>query len=198
MSVRFPRIATVLASAALLIGAGACAAQLSDEPVRNGSQQEYVGADKSLTLVPVADRRSAPAISGMVLGRDVDISTADFAGKVVVLNVWGASCPPCRAEMPDLQRASDRTQKIAQFVGLNTRDYQQAAPIKFAKEAGVTYPSIWDPDGTVLVSLAGTLPPKAIPSTLLIDRKGRVAGRIVGRVSEETLVTMINDIAEGR
>ena len=93
-----------------------------------------------------------------------EISTADLTGKVVVLNVWGSWCGPCRAEAPALQKASEATAGTAQFIGLNTRDIDQGPPVAFNRSNKITYPSIWDPTGSVLVSLSGTLPPKAIPS----------------------------------
>ena len=115
-----------------------------------------------------------------------------------MLNVWGSWCGPCRAEAPALQKASDQTKKIAQFVGLNTRDFDQGPPLAFNRSNKITYPSIWDPTGSVLVALSGTLPPKAIPSTLIIDEQGRVAARVVGPVTETTLLDMIGDIAAGK
>ena len=176
-----------------------CSATGADEPTRAGNQAGYVGAEKSVTIIPPDERDAAPAISGAVLGQEgKEISTADLTGKVVVLNVWGSWCGPCRAEAPDLQKASEQTAETAQFVGLNTRDYDQGAPVAFNRSNKITYPSIWDPSGSVLVSLSGTLPPTAIPSTLIIDKQGRVAARVVGPVTETTLVDLIGDVADGK
>jgi len=176
-----------------------CSSTGADEPTRAANTEGYVGAQKSVTIIEPANRQPAPDISGEVLGEDgTEISTADLEGKVVVLNVWGSWCGPCRAEAPDLQAASAKTAKTAQFIGLNTRDFDQAPPIAFNRSNKITYPSIWDPTGAVLVSLSGTLPPTAIPSTLIIDSDGRVAARIVGPVTETTLVDMIGDIASGK
>jgi thiol-disulfide isomerase/thioredoxin len=129
---------------------------------------------------------------------DKQISTGDLTGKVVVLNVWGSWCSPCRAEAPALQQASEQTAEVAHFIGLNTRDFDQGPPVAFNRANKITYPSIWDPTGSVLVSLSGTLPPTAIPSTLIIDEQGRMAARIVGTVTETTLVDMITDVADGK
>lgn len=176
-----------------------CSATGADEPTRSGNTEGYVGAEKSVTIIEPAKRQPAPEIKGVVLGQDdQEISTTELTGKVVVLNVWGSWCGPCRAEAPALQKASDQTKKIAQFVGLNTRDFDQGPPLAFNRSNKITYPSIWDPTGSVLVALSGTLPPKAIPSTLIIDEQGRVAARVVGPVTETTLVDMIGDIAAGK
>lgn len=190
-------IAPLVMLAVVLISG--CSTTGADEPTRAGNTEGYVGATKSVTLIEPAKRQAAPEISGEVLGEDgKQISTADLTGKVVVLNVWGSWCGPCRAEAPELQAASEKTAKTAQFIGLNTRDFDQGPPIAFNRSNKITYPSIWDPTGSVLVSLSGTLPPTAIPSTLIIDTQGRVAARVVGPVTETTLVDMIGDIAAGK
>ena len=176
-----------------------CSSTGADEPTRAANTEGYVGAQKSVTIVQPAKRQPAPDIKGEVLGQDgKEISTADLKGKVVVLNVWGSWCGPCRGEAPALQAASEKTAKTAQFIGLNNRDFDQGPPVAFNRSNKITYPSIWDPTGSVLVSLSGTLPPTAIPSTLVIDKEGRVAARIVGPVTETTLVDMIGDIAAGK
>ena len=183
---------------AVVLVAG-CSTTGADEPTRAGNQAGYVGAEKSLTIIPPDERQAAPDVAGAVLGEEGKvISTADLTGKVVVLNVWGSWCGPCRAEAPALQQASEETAGVAQFIGLNTRDFDQGPPVAFNRSNKITYPSIWDPTGSVLVSLSGTLPPKAIPSTLIIDKQGKVAARVVGTVTETTLVDMITDIAAGK
>ena len=191
-------VIALLAMLGIVLVAG-CTTTGADEPTRSANQEGYVGAERSMTLIPPDKRVAAPEIKGAVLGEDKkEISTADLTGKVVVLNVWGSWCPPCRKEAPDLQAASEQTAKVAQFIGLNTRDFDQAAPIAFNRSNDITIPSIWDPNGTALVALADTLPPKAIPSTLVIDKEGRVAARIVGPVTKTTLVDMVTDIADGK
>ena len=139
-----------------------------------------------------------PAVSGLVLGGNKTISTQDFRGKVVVINVWGSWCPPCRKEAPDLQAASVETKDVAQFVGITSKDYDPAPAEAFVRSFKISYPSIYDPTGKVLLAFAGELPPSAIPSTMIIDRQGRLAVRVLSGVSKITLVDMINDVADGR
>ena len=120
---------------------------------------------RNLTRVPPDQRKELPTISGPALGGSQTISTQDFRGKVVVINVWGSWCPPCRKEAPDLQAASVETKDIAQFVGITSKDYDPAPAEAFVRSFKITYPSIYDPSGKVLLAFAGELPPSAIPST---------------------------------
>src|SRR5215216_4540891 len=106
--------------------------------------------------------------------------------------------PPCRKEAPDLQAASVETENVAQFVGITSKDYDPAPAEAFVRSFKITYPSIYDPTGKVLLAFAGELPPSAIPSTMIIDREGRLAVRVLSEVSKITLVDMINDVANGR
>ena len=97
-----------------------------------------------------------------------------------------------------LVAASARTTGTAVFVGLNTRDLDRAAPQAFVRAFEVPYVNLYDPDGALLLKFSGQLPASAIPSTLLVDTKGRVAARILGEVTEATLVGVITDLAAGK
>jgi thiol-disulfide isomerase/thioredoxin len=182
----------VLALALCLIAAG-CG---GDERSTEGG---YVGASSSrVTVVPPDQRKPAATVSGTELGGTGTISTRDFPGKVVVVNVWGSWCPPCRQEAPELQAASQQTKDKAAFLGITTKDYDPAPAEAFVRKFKITYPSIYDPTGNVLLSFGGDLPPSAIPSTLVLDQQGRVAARVLGTITAETLVTMIDDVAAGK
>jgi thiol-disulfide isomerase/thioredoxin len=181
---------------ALVVLLAGCTTSGADEGTRSAGQDGYVGVKGNLTQIPPADRTPAPVVDGSSLdGKPV--STADYRGQVVVLNVWGSWCGPCRAEAPALQRASTRTRGKAQFVGINSRDKDPAPAQAFVRAFGIGYPSIYDPDGKALLPFAGTLPPSAIPSTLILDAEGRLAVRALGEVSELTLVQMVDDVAAG-
>jgi thiol-disulfide isomerase/thioredoxin len=184
------------AAAALLAG---CTATGADEPVKaNGPAGYVVGGQKSLTRVPPGSRKQAPVAAGVMLGSDKTLSTADFAGKVVVINVWGSWCAPCRQEAPDLEQASVETAKKAQFIGINSRDADPAPAEAFIRAFKVTYPSIYDADGKVLLNFAGNLPLSTFPSTLIVDKSGGVAVRISGPISKISLVDLIDDVAAGK
>jgi thiol-disulfide isomerase/thioredoxin len=157
----------------------------------------FVAGDGTLTVLPADRRPAAPVIEGTTLAGEAWLS--DLAdGKVLVYNVWGSWCAPCRAEAPVLVAASRRTAGTAVFVGLNTRDLDKAAPQAFLRTFEVPYVNLYDPDGALLLKFSGQLPASAIPSTLLIDTKGRVAARIIGEVTEATLVDVITDLAAGK
>lgn len=188
------RIAAALAAMLIL---AACASTGADEQTRSAGQVGYPEVARNLTRVPPDQRKELPTVSGPALGSNQTISTQDFRGKIVVINVWGSWCPPCRKEAPDLQAASVETKDIAQFVGITSKDYDPAPAEAFVRSFEVTYPSIYDPTGKVLLAFAGELPPSAIPTTMIIDRQGRLAVRVLSEVSKITLVNMINDVADG-
>jgi thiol-disulfide isomerase/thioredoxin len=157
----------------------------------------FVAGNGTLTVLPADQRPAAPVIAGTTLAGD-DWRSDATGGRVLVYNVWGSWCAPCRAEAPVLVAASKRTAEVAVFVGLNTRDLDRAAPQAFVRAFGVPYVNLYDPDGALLLKFSGQLPASAIPSTLLVDTKGRVAARIIGEVTEATLVDVISDLAAGK
>jgi thiol-disulfide isomerase/thioredoxin len=160
---------------------------------RSGAPDKgFLDSDGTISKVATADRTAPVAFHGTTLeGRSFDVT--DFRGKVVVVNVWGSWCPPCIKEAPALQRSWDRVRADGvQFVGVDTRD-QPAAARAHQRRFGVTYPSIDDDSGRVLLALRGTLPPKAPPSTLVLDRRGRVAYRVLGEVTQATLTGLVED-----
>ena len=157
----------------------------------------FVAGDGTLTVLSADRRPAAPVIEGTTLAGDPWRSDT-AAGKVLVYNVWGSWCSPCRAEAPVLVAASKRTADVAVFVGLNTRDLDRAAPQAFVRAFEVPYVNLYDPDGALLLKFSGQLPASAIPSTLLVDTQGRVAARIIGEVTEATLVDVITDLAAGK
>ena len=188
----------VAAGLAAMLMPTACASTGADEQTRSAGQVGYPNVPRNLTRVAPEQRKELPAVSGPALGSNTTISTQDFRGKVVVINVWGSWCPPCRKEAPDLQAASVETKDVAQFVGITSKDYDPAPAEAFVRSFKISYPSIYDPTGKVLLAFAGELPPSAIPSTMIIDRQGRLAVRVLSEVSKITLVDMINDVADGR
>jgi thiol-disulfide isomerase/thioredoxin len=189
------RIAAVLAATLIVVS---CARTGADEPTRSAGQVGYPTMPRNLTRIPPEQRLELPIVSGPALGSNRTISSQDYRGKVVVINVWGSWCPPCRKEAPDLQAASVETKDSAQFIGITSKDYDPAPAEAFVRSFQITYPSIYDPNGKVLLAFAGELPPSAIPSTMIIDRQGRLAVRVLSEVSKITLVDMINDVANGR
>lgn len=157
----------------------------------------FVGGDGSLTRVAQADRRPAPRITGELLGGG-SFDSSEHAGRVLVYNVWGSWCAPCRKEAPALEAAARATQGTALFVGINTRDLDQAPAQAFVRAFGLTYPSVFDPDGRELLKFGAQLPPSAIPSTIVVDAQGRVAARVLGETTEATIRGLVDDVAAGK
>ena len=155
----------------------------------------FVSGDGSVTILEPAQRQLAPEAVGVDLNGDT-LKLSDFAGQVVVLNVWASWCAPCRAEAGALEEVARQFDgKGVQFIGLNTRDSQAAAQA-FTKNFGVTYPSMVDTDGRIQLLFNDSLPPQAIPSTIVIDQRGRVAARALGTVTSATLRAMIEPLLD--
>jgi thiol-disulfide isomerase/thioredoxin len=183
---------------AVLLAAGALAlAGCSDGQVErsdNANQAGYIAGDGTISIYDPAERAAAPEFDGELLDGG-DFRLADAVGEVVVLNVWGSWCPPCRKEAPDLVAAAKELGAEAVFVGLNTRDLDKAPARKFVREFGVSFPSIYDPSGKQLLGFRGQVSPGAIPSTLVIDAQGNIAARIVGSTTRTTLVDVVHDVS---
>ena len=151
----------------------------------------YITGEGVIEEIRVADRVPMPRIAGDTLdGGHFD--SRDYAGKVLVINVWGSWCPPCRKEAPGLRKVSNEFRsKGVQFVGIDVRD-DDASARAFERKFGITYPSITTADSSqALLAFGSILPRNAIPSTVVVDRKGRVAARVVGRTTYITLRDLV-------
>lgn len=161
-----------------------------------GSTNGFVSGDGSIETVDVADRKDAPVLEGEDLEGN-PLSTADFAGKTIVVNLWGYWCAPCRAEAPALEEvASEYADQDVQFVGITIRAKDPAASIAFNKKFGVTYPSFADQGGALELGFNDSLPSAAVPTTWIIDSEGKVAARVLDKVSASTLANLIDDVQE--
>lgn len=181
------------ASLALLaLGLSGCAREddLSQQ-ASAGDNKNYVAGDGSVTEFSAADRGSAPDING-TLFTGTDITPADLEGQVTVLNFWFAACAPCRVEAPQLESLHQEFKdQGVQFFGVNLRD-EKATAEAFEKSFGLTYPSFDDKNGAVLLAVSGIVPPNAVPTTLVLDKQGRVASRVLGEVQRGTLKALIS------
>jgi thiol-disulfide isomerase/thioredoxin len=183
-----PAVRVGLAAAAALLVLAGCSSAVGDT---GAPDKGYISGDGSVTVTPV-DKRGAPAtFAGKTLdGAPFDV--ADHLGDVVVVNFWASWCPPCIREAPALQRVwTDDQSRGVQFVGVDVGDNRAAAQAH-ERRFGVTYPSIEDSSGRVLLAFRGTLTPSSRPSTLVLDREGRVAARVLGRVDATTLRDLVS------
>lgn len=158
-----------------------------------GEQSSPSTGSRAVAEYPPQDRAEPVVLSGTGLtGEAIDI--AAWRGDVVVINVWGSWCAPCREEAPILAATSAAyADQGVRFLGVNVRD-NPAAAIAFEESYGITYPSIDDSDGQALLSLAEHLPAAGVPVTLILDRDGRPAARVLGAVQESTLTALLDTV----
>ena len=154
-----------------------------------GGEQSFVSGNGTVTFIAPVKRVLAPTITG------IDLAGKPFrktAGGILVVNVWASWCAPCRAEAPTLEQLSKNyAPSGVQFVGLLTRDNDDAARA-FLRRFAITYPTLHD--DKLIAAFNSALSPQAIPTTLVIDRKNRVAARISGQVTVASLSEMINRV----
>lgn len=179
-------LALVIATASV-----ACA-----DGIEGAGDRGYIDGSGIFTLLPPQERGKPGPVSGTTLD-GAEVSLSDYAGKVVVINVWGAWCPPCRAEADDLAAAAaELMPQGVVFLGINTRDTSIENAQAFERSREVPYPSIYDPGGRNLLAFSKTLSPNSIPSTVVIDVQGRVAASILGEVtSSQSLIGLVEDVS---
>jgi thiol-disulfide isomerase/thioredoxin len=152
------------------------------------AQESYISGNGAVTFISAADRQLAPKLSGDTLYG----TKFDFAGdKIAVVNVWASWCSPCRAEIPAFIALSEKYSDV-QFMGILTRDNLANAEV-FARQLAVPYPNFID--DSLLLGFRNTLPANAIPTTVVIDKQGRVAARISGPATVAGLSNLIERLA---
>ncbi|WP_224760604.1 MULTISPECIES: TlpA disulfide reductase family protein [unclassified Salinibacterium] len=188
--------AAAVALATLLAGCSAdpLAAQYAD-----GTTENYISGDGTVTEIPEAQRTEAISFEGTTDAGE-QVTSGDYADEVLVVNFWYAECPPCRVEAPDLQDVYEEFKPDGvEFLGVNLYNGAQGS-LAFARTYGITYPSVIEAGSPtpMLLAFAGKVSPKAVPTTLVLDREGRIAARINGLVDPSVLSTLISDtVAEG-
>lgn len=182
------------AVAALLVGCST-----GDDAVAQGGTFEFVSpGGKTDIFYDPPDRRGKP---GPISGPDLTdpartVSVDDFIGQVVVINVWGQWCGPCRAEVPALQKVYDATRADGvAMLGIDVRDNNPEAAQDFVKDRKVTYPSIYDPAMRTIIAFGGKYPTSVIPATAVLDRQHRVAAVFLRELLAEDLQPVVQRIA---
>lgn len=190
--------AAVLAGAVVTLTA-ACSNDPNsiESQAKSGDQKGYISGDGTIEQVDAADRGKPVALAGTTL-EGKPWSMQDHTDTVVVVNVWGSWCPPCIKETPELQKTWDDVQAKGldvTFIGIDTQEGAESG-LAFQRANKVTYPSLAYDGGVPLLALEGKV--AATPTTLVLDRKGRVAARVSGPLTTTTLRGLIDDVlAEG-
>jgi peroxiredoxin len=194
-------IRRVAGVAALAVLAGALLAGCTESPSfsSDGNNTGYVSGSGVYTEIPVKDRKN-PGSFTTVLESGTKVTSSQLLGTVHVLNFWYAGCGPCRVESPRIEKAYRHYKGSIPFYGVDLYD-QAATAQAFEAAHKVTYPSMIDTN-TVAVQYAYSafVSPDAVPTTLVIDKHGRVAARVTGEVEDASILTSLIDrvIAEGQ
>ena len=190
-----PSFVAAVAAGALCLGVAACSSDPNSiaAQAKSGDGKGFVSGDGSIERVAL-DKRSVPlTLSGTTL-HGPPWKVADARDNVLVLNVWGQWCGPCVAEMPQLQQVWSRVSAAGEpvrFMGINYRDGVETARA-FLRSNKITYPSLEDDGGRTLLALRGKA--NTTPTTLVLDRQGRIAARVSGPVTAATLSGLVDDV----
>lgn len=189
------------AALASIVALGATLAACTNDPVAeqylSGDSKGYISGEFQVQEIAPDDRGEPVAWSGVTEHGD-ELSSDDTAGKVTVVNFWYADCAPCRTEAPHLEKVwQDHQDGDVAFVGINVENEAETAR-SFAEKFGITYPSLIDgKSGEAKLAFAAATPLQATPITLVLDREGRVAARIISAIdSPSVLNTLVDDVLE--
>ncbi|MEV6556189.1 TlpA disulfide reductase family protein [Nocardia sp. NPDC051756] len=189
--------AVLLACAGLVAALAGCSG--GSDAVASGGTFEFVspGGKTEIFYDPPSARGTIGKLSGPdLMTKGKTTSVEDYPGKVVVINLWGQWCGPCRAESPALEKvyAATKDNGVA-FLGINVRDPQQDKAQDFVVDNKVEYPSIYDPSMRTLLALGGNFPTSVIPTTLILDRQHRVAAVYLRPLLADDLQPIVQKIA---
>jgi thiol-disulfide isomerase/thioredoxin len=188
-----PRVIAAPVALAILIGLSGCSTTAS---ATNDQQTNYVALNGVgvLTVYAVGHRKLAPPVSGTDLdGHPLTLS--QFAGKVVVLNFWASWCPPCRSEAPALEQVyTDTRASGVQFVGVDIRENGVSDGVRFEATHHIDYPSFSDQPSRIALEFRNT-GVQSPPTTIIIDRQGRIAARGLGEMTYSQLLSVVQQVA---
>ena len=192
---RWWRAAASVLALTLAAGLAACTSDPLAEQYREGDNKGFIAADGFRVVeIPEADRTN-PIEFEAVLDNGETATSADYAGDVLVVNFWYAACAPCRVEAPELAEVHESFRDDGvDFLGVNLYDGAEASQA-FAETYGIEYPSaLTTVDGSIKLAFAGETPLNAVPVTLVLDRDGRVAARLIGQISDASILeTLVRD-----
>jgi len=184
---------TAIAAGLMTFLLAGCSSDPLADQFRAGDNKNYIAGDGTVTEFALGSRPGFEAFAGITESGQV-LDSAAFEGNVIVMNWWYSACAPCRAEAPDLAMLSVEFEDSVQFVGVNVRDTAETA-LAFDRNFGIEYPSLVDAQsGKVSLAFTGVVSPQAVPTTIVIDREGKVASRILGRIEASILRTLIQTV----
>jgi thiol-disulfide isomerase/thioredoxin len=185
-----------LASATVVALAGC---STGTDAVAQGGTFEFVapGGKTDIFYDPPQNRGRPGALAGPdLMDPAKTISLDDFEGKVVVINIWGQWCGPCRTEITQLQNVYDKTRRVGvEFLGIDVRDNNRDAARDFIVDRKITFPSIYDPPMRTMIAFGGKYPTTVIPSTVVLDRQHRVAAVFLRELLVEDLQPVVESLA---
>jgi thiol-disulfide isomerase/thioredoxin len=162
---------------------------VSNDPLANQiTEDNYTSSDGSITELVASNRDEPISFESSNTSDGSTIRSSDYVGSVLIVNFWYAACPPCRFEAPDLaELAAQYADRGVQFLGINVYD-DVAVANSFERDFGIRYPSILDTEtGEARLAFAGQLPPNGVPTTIIVDRQGRVASRLSGAILDRAV-----------
>lgn len=184
---------------ALLAAALVAGCSTGDDAVAQGGTFQFVapGGKTDIFYDPPSSRGVPGPLSGPdLMDTDRTISVDDFAGQVVIINIWGQWCGPCRAEVSELQQVYDATRGDGvALLGIVVRDNNIQAPRDFIIDRKISYPSIYDPAMRTMLAFGGKYPTTVIPSTVVLDREHRVAAVFLRELLAEDLLPLVQRLA---
>lgn len=185
---RLRNLALVLLTTLVVVGGGWVPVARDGPPPTTGSQTSSAG--RVIEEFAPGERMSITRFQGSLLSGDA-FDSDELLGQVAVYNVWGSWCGPCRTEAPELVRLANETRESATCVGINVRDNADAARA-FERQFSVPYPSVAAEDSAeALLAFGGALASAAVPSTVVLDRAGRIAARVIGPLTYSTMSALV-------
>jgi thiol-disulfide isomerase/thioredoxin len=182
----------LLLAATALLALGGCATGHSAVDVNNGGEFRFVAGTPAGEVIAAGKRASAPEFSGTLLDGK-PFSSSSLRGSVAVVNFWGSWCAPCRVETPEFSQVAAATAgRGVRFVGVDVKEDEQFARA-FVSSRSISYPSLYDPRGEVALAFRD-YPANAIPSTIVLDRQGRVAAVYTAAVSQSDLRRVVDSV----
>ncbi|CDQ44852.1 MULTISPECIES: TlpA family protein disulfide reductase [Mycolicibacterium] len=184
---RSVRQIVAVAAALVIAAAQVTGCTTGEDAVAQGGTFDFVspGGQTAIFYDPPSSRVTIGDLNGPDLFTDETIWLSDFTGKVVLINVWGSWCAPCRTETPELETVyAEYRDRGVQFLGIDVRDNRDTARDSVT-DRNVQYPSIFDPAMRSLITLGRTYPTSVVPTTMVLDRQRVAAVYLMALLAED-------------